>query len=58
MSNPDRDRIARDVEEYLKRGGKILEIPPGVSGEDDWLNQSMQWHQEKRKRKDWEKRNA
>ncbi|MCY4584050.1 MAG: hypothetical protein OXE50_14835 [Chloroflexi bacterium] len=30
MSDKDRDRLAADVEEYIRRGGRVQRIPPGV----------------------------
>jgi hypothetical protein len=52
-----RAKIAADVDAYLKSGGKIQEIPIGVSGEDGWVaGKSMQWHQERRKKSDWRRR--
>jgi len=33
-NDKERERIARDVERYLKRGGKITEVPTGESAYD------------------------
>jgi hypothetical protein len=34
----DRDEIARLTEEFLAKGGKVQEIPCGVSAEDCYVN--------------------
>ena len=33
--NPLHDQVAADVEAFLARGGRITEVPPGVSGVDN-----------------------
>lgn len=32
LGNPLREKIERDTEAFLRSGGKITRVPPGVSG--------------------------
>lgn len=33
LGNPLREKIERDTEAFLRSGGKITQVPPGVSGD-------------------------
>lgn len=45
------------VEQYLKRGGKITVVPPGVSGLDkEGLMDAIQLNPHKRKARNYQKR--
>lgn len=33
LGNPLREKIERDTEAFLRSGGKITRVPPGVSGD-------------------------